>query len=125
MIATWQTETVEQIQREKIPMSIAAITATSVSGMQAQSKRLVGTAGNIANITTPGYSRVTTQLTPEQTGGVSATLTRDLATETGKAVDPAQEMLDLIGAKLAFEANASVFETGADMWQMIATINKD
>ncbi len=37
----------------------------------------------------------------------------------------ASEMLDAIGAELSFKANASVFETGADMWDVLMRIKRD
>ena len=36
-----------------------------------------------------------------------------------------QNLYDMIGAKIDYEANASVFETGADMWDVLKTILRD
>ena len=36
-----------------------------------------------------------------------------------------QNLYDMIGAKIDYEANASVFETGADMWDILKTILRD
>ncbi|MGX5718512.1 hypothetical protein [Shinella zoogloeoides] len=41
------------------------------------------------------------------------------------AADPAESMLDMISAGIGFSANAAVFETGADLWQVLATIKRD
>ncbi|MGB3876253.1 hypothetical protein [Shinella zoogloeoides] len=41
------------------------------------------------------------------------------------ADDPAESMLDMISAGIGFRANAAVFETGADLWQVLATIKRD
>ena len=68
----------------------------SVSGMQTQSQRLNTAAQNIANTSTPGYD-----------------------------VDPASEMIDVMTAEQGFAANAAVFETGADMWDLLMTIKRD
>lgn len=70
--------------------------SVSVAGMQTQSQRLNTAAHNIANTTTPGYD-----------------------------VDPASEMIDVMTAEQGFAANAAVFETGADMWDMLMTIKRD
>ncbi|MCR6500617.1 hypothetical protein MUO32_16335 [Shinella sp. CPCC 101442] len=39
--------------------------------------------------------------------------------------DPAMDMLDLISAETGFGANAAVFETGADLWEVLASIKRD
>ena len=44
----------------------------SLSGLNSVNQTIANIAGNIANSLTPGYSRVDTQLTPQQGGGVSA-----------------------------------------------------
>lgn len=36
-----------------------------------------------------------------------------------------QNLYDMIGAKIDYEANASVFESGADMWDVLKTILRD
>lgn len=77
-------------------MTISAALSISVSGMQTQSQRLNTAAQNIANTSTPGYD-----------------------------VDPASEMIDVMTAEQGFAANAAVFETGADMWDMLMTIKRD
>ena len=77
-------------------MTISAAMGTSVAGMQTQSQRLNTAAHNIANIETPGYE-----------------------------ADAAQEMVDVLAAEQGFAANAAVFETGADMWDMLMTIKRD
>jgi len=77
-------------------MTISAAMSTSVAGMQTQSQRLNTAANNIANASTPGYD-----------------------------VDPAGEMIDVMTAEQGFAANAAVFETGADMWDLLLTIKRD
>lgn len=77
-------------------MTISAAMSISVSGMQTQSQRLNAAAQNIANTSTPGYD-----------------------------VDPASEMIDVMTAEQGFAANAAVFETGADMWDLLMTIKRD
>lgn len=77
-------------------MTISAAMSISVSGMQTQSQRLNTAAQNIANTSTSGYD-----------------------------VDPASEMIDVMTAEQGFAANAAVFETGADMWDLLMTIKRD
>lgn len=103
-------------------MTIAAITSIATSGMQAQSTYLTATANNVANAMTPGYKQLDTSFTAAAGGGVSAEVKES---SEANGVDLDDQMLGLVFAKTAFEANASVFETGADMWQMLASIAKD
>lgn len=44
---------------------------------------------------------------------------------TGDMTGAAASMLDLSTIEHEFAANASVFETGADMWDVLATIVRD
>lgn len=100
-------------------MSIGAILNTSVQGMQAQSTRLAATANNAANIDNPGYSPLLTNFAAVEPGGVHV----NVGAATGE-VDEAGEMLDMIEAREGVEANASVFETGASLWDMLLSIKR-
>jgi flagellar basal-body rod protein FlgC len=93
--------------------------------MQAQTLRVSTAANNIANAQTPGYSRLSTQLSSGPNGQVSASVTQGTASSSDGDVDLTGEMTDLIGASISFKANAAVFETGADMWAMLASIKRD
>lgn len=44
---------------------------------------------------------------------------------TASDIDPATELADLIEAEQSYKANAVVFETGADMWEMLMSIKRD
>lgn len=101
-------------------MSLAAAMGISLSGMQAQQTRITATANNIANSMTPGYGRLETEFSTQAGGGVSASVS-----ETGSEVDLAQEALSLIESEIGFKANASVWETGADMWDVLMSIKRD
>lgn len=90
--------------------------------MQAHSRSFAATANNIANVSTAGYARLETSFSSNGAGGVSASVS---PSSDGAAVDLANEMLDRINAKIGFKANALVFETGADMWDMLLTIKRD
>ncbi|MGO8117569.1 flagellar basal body rod protein FlgC [Rhizobium leguminosarum] len=101
-------------------MSISGITSTALSGMRAQTTRVSAIADNIANSSTPGYARLNTSLTSVVSGGAQA-----VVNPTVSAVDPATELTDLIEAEQSYKANAAVFETGADMWEMLMSIKRD
>lgn len=109
-------------------MSISAAMGISLSGMQAQTRRLAATANNIANAETAGYNRLTTQLSSmPNNGGVSASVMPSTAPTSPDSsnVDPASEMLDMLSAEQSFAANATVFEAGADMWDVLMTVVRD
>ncbi|MFC3164224.1 flagellar basal body rod protein [Ciceribacter thiooxidans] len=80
-------------------MGISAILNIAVSGMQANTHSLTASARNVAGVTTslPGTSDI----------------------------DLGQEMLDAVRAEIGFKANAAVWETGADMWDVLASIKRD
>jgi flagellar basal-body rod protein FlgC len=40
-------------------------------------------------------------------------------------VDLASEMLSLVEAEIGFKANAAVWETGADIWDVLLSIKRD
>jgi flagellar basal body rod protein FlgC len=81
-------------------MSISAILATSIYGMQDSARRLGQAAQNIA-------------------------VPSAVSVNEDKSTDFADDLLDVISAEHGFAANASVFETGADMWEVLMTIVKD
>ncbi|MCF1435189.1 flagellar basal body rod protein [Agrobacterium vitis] len=108
-------------------MSISGILNTATSGMLAQQTRLSNIASNIANADTPGYQRLNTNLSASGSG-VAPTTTRSTdapATQDTSNVDPLREITDMIGAENGFAANAKVFETGADMWDMLMSVKRD
>lgn len=100
-------------------MTLSAVLSTALSGMQGQVTRISATASNVANSQTIGYTRLSAQFQSVETPGVSAAQTG------GQTVDPLRDMTELIEAELAYKANASVFETGADMWEVLASIKRD
>ena len=101
-------------------MSISAITHTALSGMLAQSTRAGAIANNVANASTPGYSRLNTNLQSVEPSGVQAGVA-----ETDRGVDFATELTDLVETEQSYKANASVFETGADLWDVLMSIKRD
>ncbi|MCY0095960.1 flagellar basal body rod protein FlgC [Hoeflea ulvae] len=95
---------------------ISSVITTAFSGMAAQQQRLDGIASNIANADTPDYTRKRTDMVAAPGGGVKA-VTREAA--GGSGVDLATELVDMIGTKIAYEANVAVMETGMDMWDTL------
>lgn len=108
-------------------MGISAIMGIAVSGMQAQTTRLSAAANNVANALTPGYDRAVTTFSSRALGGVSASVSPsgNPTPPGGSNVDLANELVDAMGAELGFKANASVFETGADLWDVLMSIKRD
>lgn len=108
-------------------MSLSIAMTTALSGMQAAATRTAATANNIANVMTPDYDRLETRLVSAPSGGVIASVAPSGTPFPAGAsnVDPAEEMVDLMQAELAFKANASVWETGADMWDVLMSVVKD
>lgn len=107
--------------------SISTAMNTALSGMLAQQQRAASTANNVANALTPGYDRLVTSTKANAGGGVSAT-TKPSGTPTSPAssnVDMAQEAVDMIETTMAYKANVSVFEAGADMWEALSTVLRD
>ncbi|MNE78264.1 flagellar hook protein FlgE [compost metagenome] len=90
--------------------------------MQANSRSLAATANNVANVSTSGYTRLETSFSSNAAGGVSASVS---PSGDGSGVNLADELLDSINAEIGFKANAVVFETGADMWDMMLSIKRD
>ena len=113
-------------------MSIIGAMNISSQGMSAQSTRLGAVANNIANVSTLGYQRLGTTFsttTGGPTGGVQASVNvppgQDQPTTATSDVDLQTEISGDVEAQVGFEANAKVFETGADMWQMLMTMMRD
>lgn len=102
-------------------MSISAITNNALSGMMAQTTRVAAAANNVANADTPGYQRLNTSLSSlGGSGGVTASVS-----PSDGDVDMGSELTDMMMAEQSYKANASVFETGADMWDVLMSIKRD
>ena len=108
-------------------MSISSVIGIALSGMQAQQSRTAATASNIANALTPRYDRLETQFSTTRSAGVSASVAEAGMPRLDDAskVDLASEMLSLVEAENSFKANAAVWETGADLWDVLMAIKRD
>ena len=73
-----------------------------------------------------------------QIAGILHTALQGMASETARVEkaarslagaaaerDPALDMMDLVTADIGFRANAAAFETGADLWEILATVKRD
>ena len=82
---------------------MSSLTTIASSGLSAARMRLDASAGNVANMNTPGYraQRVVQQAAPE--GGVDA---------SAEGVSLEQEVVDQLAAKQAFMANLQTLRTG-------------
>lgn len=101
---------------------------SSLSGMQAAAKGAHAAASNVANAAaTPGHDRLATRAISLFGGGVSASVAPSGAPTSPETfnVDIADEMLDLVSTEIAFRANAAVFETGAELWDILKLVVKD
>lgn len=90
---------------------MSSISATALSGVQAAQTRLNASANNVANAQTEGYRRERVDQTPQDAGGVQASVSK--APEPG--VDLAAELVEQKMAVYAFKANLQVIQTDAAM----------
>ena len=80
------------------------------SALAAQTISLAVTADNVANATTPDYTEKQAQFVPTNPGvGIGAIV------DTGQGVDLANQMVNLISAKAAYQAAIDVFRTADRM----------
>lgn len=93
---------------------ISSIISNAFSGMAAQQSRMEAIASNIANADTPGYARRDVSMVSGPGGSVQA-----VVREEDGGVDLATELTGMIEAKMGYEANLAVMETGMDMWDML------
>jgi flagellar basal-body rod protein FlgC len=78
-------------------MSLSTVMNTAAQGMDAQASRLSASAAHIAR------------------AGMDAAASND----------PASDIVDMIESAHTFALNADMFETGADLWQLLSTIKRD
>ncbi|WP_074068274.1 flagellar basal body protein [Rhizobium gallicum] len=91
-------------------MNVSSVMNSALSGMHTQTNKVSAIASNVASISTPGYRRIDLDRLPA---------------DEGQSVDPATELTGLIQAEQSFKANAVVFETGADIWELLMSIKRD
>ncbi len=107
---------------ETSAVSISGVLNIASSGMRAQTNKVGVVAGNIANSSTPGYAALSANLQSTAGGGVAVMIAP--SGQSGE-VDITGQMTDLIQAEQSYKASAVVFETGADMWDMLMSIKRD
>ena len=82
-------------------MNLSSVMSTALFGMRSEQTRLANSAANIAG------------------AGPGA------ASETDAEIDLANELMTIRQAEIGFAANAIVFETGAELWDVLMTIKRD
>ncbi len=101
-------------------MSLSSVVSIASQGMQAQTTRLSAAANNIANLQSTGYKPQSVQFSSQAPNGVEAHV-RD---EAGETPDPQEDMLSMVESTESFKLNADVFRTGADLWDVVATMKR-
>lgn len=86
-------------------MSLSSVMTTALGGMRAQQSRMASIAETVA-----GGLAQTSQPTAAQ----------PLMTQAETSLE--SQLLDLKQAETGFKANAVVFETGADLWDVLMTV---
>ena len=90
---------------------MASTSSIALSGMRAAQQQLNASAGNIANLNTPGFRRQQVTQTADPQGGVATRAGR--AAVEGEAL--AQDVVAQLQAKNAYLANLAVFKAADKM----------
>ncbi len=115
-------------------MSRISASAAAVTGMLAAQRRLEVSAGNVANVSTPGFVPSRVISSEQREGGVQTRVERGMSEDTGRAsgsadsatdaaldelavsgTDLGTEFVSQITSQRAFEANLAVIRTEAEM----------
>lgn len=97
-------------------MTIGSILTIAASGMRARETALSALAANVANGSSEDWKPLETCFDALEGGGVEATVTQ----APDAVPDLASDMVGLVEQRLAWSANAAVFETGASLWDLLA-----
>jgi flagellar hook protein FlgE len=115
-------------------MSRISASAAAVTGMLAAQRRLEVSAGNVANVSTPGFVPSRVISSEQREGGVQTRVERGMSEDAGRAsgsadsatdaaldelavsgTDLGTEFVSQITSQRAFEANLAVIRTEAEM----------
>lgn len=91
-------------------MGLSSVAAMALQGLREQAKNLETTAGDIANAGSGEY-------TPQ---GIDPS-----APQASVGAGLANEMLELTESEFSYQTNAAVFETGADLWDILGMVTRD
>ena len=91
-------------------MGLSSVASIALQNLREQANNLESTANAIAHADSGAYQ--------PQGGYASATPPVD-------GVDLANEMLNLTEGEAAYRANATVFEAGADLWEILGVVTRD
>jgi flagellar basal body rod protein FlgC len=91
-------------------MGLSSVASIALQSLREQANNLESTANNIAHTDSGAYQPL----------GDHAS-----APPSDEGVDLATEMLDLTEGEVAYRANATVFEAGADLWEILGVVSRD
>ena len=92
--------------------------AGNLAGIDAARARLEAASLNLARMHTPGAGALRVhQATGARGAGVQAR-----HEETGRPIEPAREMIELVEAEKAVEANARFLQVGHETWKSVLDI---
>lgn len=91
-------------------MGLSSVASIALQSLREQANNLESTANTIANADSGAY-RPQGDYEP--------------AAPPAEAVDLATEMQNLTEGELAYRANATVFEAGADLWEILGLVTRD
>lgn len=86
-------------------MSVSAVSAIALSGMQAASVRQIAATNNVANMLTSPIQRLDVSQRALPSGGVQASVARTPVPEPRQGTDLVADMVDQMGALYALKAN--------------------
>ena len=86
-------------------MSLSAVSAIGLSGMQAASVRQLASANNVANMLTSPVQRLEVSQRALPSGGVQASVTRTPFPEPRQGTDLVADMVEQMGALYSLKAN--------------------
>jgi len=91
-------------------MGLSSVASIALQSLREQAQNLESTANNIANADSGAY-RQQGEYTP--------------ASQQDEGGDIATEILNLTEEEAAYRANASVFEAGADLWEILGVVTRE
>ncbi len=97
--------------------------AIALTGLNSASMRLNASASNIANVSTPQYTPITTKSETIDTGGVTTKYATKSPPFTN--VNLIEEVVNMKMAEISYKASLNVIKTSNNMFNELIDINKD
>ncbi len=95
----------------------------ALTGLNSASMRLNASASNVANMSNPQYTAITTKAESIDTGGVMTGYTPKSAPLNN--VDIAEEVVNMKLAELSYKANLNTIKVAGNMFDELLDISKD